>query len=99
MSDLATQVEQGVGAELQGRDATVRSRKKTLTSWCVLGLVNIWERLQPVLGPPSPINGDEPSSSNSSGVKLNRCSQPLPNIWKPPEHPKRKLPCARGIAI
>ena len=46
MNQWATQAEVRVGAELKSQDATVRSRKKkTLTWWCVFGVVAVRDRI------------------------------------------------------
>ena len=45
MHQWATQAEARVGADLQAQDAAVRSRKKTLTLWCVFGVVAVRERI------------------------------------------------------
>jgi hypothetical protein len=46
MNHWATQAEERVSEELKGQDATVRSRKKkTLTWWCVFGLVSVKDRI------------------------------------------------------
>lgn len=46
MSQWATQAEMRVSAELKTEDATVRSRKKkTLTWWCVFGVVAVSDRV------------------------------------------------------
>lgn len=45
MNQWATQAEQRVSEEFKAADATVRSRKKTLTWWCVFGLVRVQDRV------------------------------------------------------
>ena len=41
----AIQAEERVSTELKRQDPTVRSRKKTLTWWCVFGLVEVQDRV------------------------------------------------------
>lgn len=45
MTQWATQAEVRVSAELKTQDASVRSRKKTLTWWCVFGAVAVVDRV------------------------------------------------------
>lgn len=46
MNQWATQAEERVSAELRSQDTTVRSRKKkTLTWWCVFGVVTVDDRI------------------------------------------------------
>lgn len=45
LSQWAIQAEERVSTELKRQDGTVRSRKKTLKWWCVLGLVAVRERI------------------------------------------------------
>ena len=45
MHQWATQAEVRVGEELQRQDASVRRRKKTLTWWCVFGVVTVVDRV------------------------------------------------------